>query len=409
MGKAMPRGSLAIEIYALRAIINLKIKFMNWRDFDLTKRCEKITRAFNREEVKSPEDVPVIINTPCYFQFANKPRQSDYYSNPASMVKFQEDSFMTHLSSVHDDTVPYFMPWFGTGILAASFGCGYKLDVGEGDDPAVVSTIVKNPADAAKIKLPDLNKNEWTTLVLKFIDYAKKNSDLPIGLTDMNSPLCTMRQMCGTEVYTWMYEEPNLVKDMMSMITDKLIEWVKLQKQHIGEPLDSSNGLQGVWSPKGVGIWLSDDDLVMLSPEFYEEFVVPYYSKIFSTFGGGSVHFCGNGAHMGETLLKIKNIKVVNNSPLGNFDAYEQLYNSIGGKVTIQLQDCAPINMDDYYSKLFDRMTDLRGVMLGTFVLDTLGMDGNGGYEFIKWDPLQTANNVVSAVRKSAEKVLSKK
>ncbi|MCK9618568.1 MAG: hypothetical protein M0R21_12130 [Lentimicrobiaceae bacterium] len=382
---------------------------MNWRDFDLTKRCEKVTRAFNREEVKSPEDVPVIINTPCYFEFANNPRQTDYYSNPASMVKFQEDGFLKHLSLVNDDTIPYFMPWFGTGILAASFGCEYTLDFGAGNDPSVISTLINSPKDAAKMKMPDPYKEKWMSLVLKFIDYAKENSDLPIGLTDMNSPLCTLRQLCGTEVYVWMYEEPNLVKDLMEIITETLINWVKVQKKHIGEPLDASNGLQGVWSPKGVGIWLSDDDLVMISPEHYEEFVVPYYSRIFETFGGGSIHFCGNGSQMGESLLKIKNIRVINNSPLGNFDAFEKLYKAIGGKVTIQLQDCAPILMDEYYGKLFERVTDLRGIMLSSFVLDTLGMDGNGGYEFVKWDPLKTANNIVSAVRRSVEKVISKR
>ncbi len=36
--------------------------------------------------------------------------------------------------------------------------------------------------------------------------------------------------------------------------------WTKTQKKPSGEPLDSSNGLQGVYGPKGVGVWMSDDD-----------------------------------------------------------------------------------------------------------------------------------------------------
>jgi uroporphyrinogen-III decarboxylase len=373
---------------------------MIWRNFDLTNRCEKLTKTFNLEEVKTPEDVPVIIHTPCYFEFGNNPRQTDYYSNPASMVKFQEDGYLKHLSLVDDDTVPYFMPWFGTGILAASFGCKYSLNFGgPGSDPAVISKVINSPADVAKIKIPDPCTDKWMSLVLKFIDYARENSDLPIGLTDMNSPLSMLDQLCGTKVYTWIYEEPNAVKDLMEILTETIINWVKVQKEHIGEPLNASNGLQGVWSPK-YGIWLSDDNLVMLGPEHYEEFVIPYYSRIFETFGGGNIHFCGNGAHLGESLLKIKNIRAVNNSPLGDFDAFEKLYKMISGKVTLQLQDNAPILMDEYYDKLFERIT--------SFVLDNVGMTSNGGYENVQWNTFETANKVTRAFRNAAEKVILK-
>ncbi len=40
-----------------------------WRGFDLTKRLAKIERTFRRAEVASAEDVPLLINAPCYFAF----------------------------------------------------------------------------------------------------------------------------------------------------------------------------------------------------------------------------------------------------------------------------------------------------------------------------------------------------
>ena len=102
--------------------------------------------------------------------------------------------------------------------------------------------------------------------MLDAIDYAVSEGDLPVGLTDMQGPLDTLGLMCGqAQLYQWMYSEPRMVHDLMELVTSAFIEWVRVQKAHIGEPLDSSHGLQGVFSP-GVGVWESADDLVLLDP-----------------------------------------------------------------------------------------------------------------------------------------------
>jgi hypothetical protein len=126
-----------------------------WRGFELASRYKKISRAYNLEEVTSADDIPLVINTPCYFGYGNHPMPSDYWTNPASMVKFQEDGFLKHLNAVKDDTVPFFMPWFGTGVLVSAFGCLTKPATGRGDDPGIISKCINNPADIARMKQPD--------------------------------------------------------------------------------------------------------------------------------------------------------------------------------------------------------------------------------------------------------------
>jgi corrinoid protein of di/trimethylamine methyltransferase len=383
-------------------------ELIEWRGFDLTARRAKIERAFKREEVNSPEDVPITINTPCYFAFGSKNVPEDYFTNPASMVEYQARGYEKHLASVNDDYMPYFMPWFGTGVLASGFGCQIKLQPGRGNDPAVAAPCVTSPAEAAKLGPPDPYKDGWMPRVLDTIDYARTNSDLPAGLTDMQGPLDTLGLMCGqAQLYEWMYKEPKMVHELFDLVTDAFIAWVKVQKKHIGEPLDRSNGLQGVWSPMGVGVWESDDDLVLLDPGLYQEFVVPYVSRILKAFGAGSVHFCGNGVHHINNLRAINGLRVVNNSPMGNFKAFATLKQQLGDRVCLQIQDAAPIAVESYYTHLFAELGDLRGIILAPFVIDSMGMEQEGGYTPVDWAPFETANRIVAVTRECVRKTLS--
>lgn len=373
----------------------------------MSRRIDKIQRAFNREPYLSANDMPLHINTPTYFSFGSKDKPEDYYTNPASMYSYQANGFEKHLNYIHDDYVPYFMPWYGTGILASGFGAKIRMPDDLGDDPAVVEPCLKSPADVARLKLPDPYKSDWMSRVLETIDYAVSRSDLPVGLTDMQGPLDTAGSMCGqARLYEWMYDDPKMVHEIFDIVTEAFIQWVKIQKEHIGEPLGSSNGLQGLYSP-GIGVWESDDDMVMISGEMYREFVVPYVSRIFDAFGGGSVHFCGRGVQHIDNLLSIPKIQVVNNSPMGNFKAFAKLKKGIGNQIVIEIQDLAPLDIETYYARLYDELEDTNGIILATFVLDTVAMDNTGGYLPVSRDPIKTANRIADAVRECVRRKLA--
>jgi uroporphyrinogen-III decarboxylase len=379
---------------------------VGWRGFDLPPRIAKIERAFSRAEVTSPDDVPILINTPCYFAFGTYDKPADYFTNPASMVEYQALGYERHLTEIDDDLVPYFMPWFGTGVLASGFGCEIALPPGPGNDPAVAAPCIRSPADVAKLRMPDPYRDGWMPRVLEAIDYARANSDLPVGLTDMQGPLDTLGQMCGQQqLFMWMYEEPQMVHDLFDIVTQAFIEWVKVQKAQIGEPLYRSNGLQGVGASP-VGVWESDDDMVMIGPKQYREFVVPCVSRIFEAFGGGSLHFCGKGYQHLDNIREVQDVRVVNNSPMAHFAALGKFMRGLGDQVVLQLQDLAPVDVEGYYRQLFAEIDDLRGVMLATFVVDGLGMDADGGYVSVDWDPFDVARRIVTAVRECVARKL---
>lgn len=385
----------------------MKTEFTQWRGFDLAPRIAKIRRAFNCEPVTSAEDVPILVNTPAYFSFGSKDKPQDYYTNLASMLAYQANGYETHLKRVNDDYVPYFMPWFGTGVLASAFGAKVHVPDDPADDPAVLEPLIKTPADVARLRLPDPTRDGWMPRVLEAIDYAVANGDLPVGLTDMQGPLDTLGQMCGqSQLYQWMYSEPAMIHQLMDLVTEAFIDWVKVQKRHTGEPLEWSNGLQGAYSP-GCAVWESDDDLVLVDPGLYREFVVPYVSRIFKVFGSGSVHFCGNGVQHIASFKQIEHLKVINNSPLGNFVAFTQLQKALGGQVTIQIQDASAAEPESYYPQLFAEIEDFRGLMLVTFVMDNVGMDNQGGYIPVDWDPFEAANRIARSVRQAVTKRLT--
>lgn len=374
-------------------------EYTTWRDFDLRPRLERLQAAFERRPVTEAEQVPLIINTPTYFSFGSLDKPHDYYTKPAAMLAYQAAGFERHLRSVDDDLVPYFMPWLGTGVLASMFGADIRMPQDPADDPAVAAPCIHSPADIARLKLPDPQRAGWGPRVLDCIDYARRHGDLPVGLTDLQGPLDTIGQLCGqARLYEWMRHEPQAVHDLFDLATEAFIAWVKIQKEHTGEPPEWSHGLQGVYSP-GCGVWESDDDLTLIGPELYAEFAAPRVERICAAFGGGSVHYCGNGSQHLDTFAAIPHLSVINNSPLGNFEAFHRLARAGRGRVTIQIQDAAPVDPESYYDRLFAGVDDFRGLMLATFVLDNVGMDQHGGYMPVSWDPLEHAARIARAVR----------
>lgn len=92
---------------------------------------------------------------------------------------------------------------------------------------------------------------------------------------------------------------------------------------------------------------------------------------------------------------------------MGNFKTFGKLVKEVGGRVTIQIQDAAPIEVERYYPMLFNEMERLDGIMLATFVADTVGQTFEGGTDAVQWDAIETADRIVKTVRECVRKKLS--
>jgi len=106
--------------------------------------------------------------------------------------------------------------------------------------------------------------------------------------------------MGQTELFVGVYERPDFVRELLRIVTDKLIEWLDFceQEEKLPSPRDFA------WT---------DDLAVSLSANSYRMFVLPFEQKLRFHFDGYlSLHMCGKADHMLEIFrddLKINELQ----------------------------------------------------------------------------------------------------
>jgi uroporphyrinogen-III decarboxylase len=355
-------------------MIDIKVKYK--------KEYDNINKAYHHV----PDHLPVIINNVNYWLdgVSSNEIPEDYFTNPASMVAYQLKKIENHKKQFNDDYIPFLMPWFGTIVVPSAFGC--KIEFPFKRDPALTASIIKDPSEIKSIKKPDPYKDGLMPVVLKTIDYMKAHSDLRISVTDPQGPLNIAICLCGVEnLFLWMYTNPDEVHHLMDFCTEVLIDWIKVQKKHAGQDLESGAWPHGIVLPEGFGgVWIADDDCTVISPELYKEFVVPYNSKVFKAFGGGTLHFCGSAEHQLENFLNTEGLKGINNFCMGNFNQIYKMQELYEDKLTIMVCDFVPLDIKEYYSELLKNLKR-KGTILATFISSECAMD-KGKYAIVSRD-----------------------
>ncbi len=169
----------------------------------------------------------------------------------------------------------------------------------------------------------------------------RAHSDLPVSVTDCQGPFNIALNLVGVEAISlWMYDYPTAVHELMDFCTTVLIDWVKVQKQHAGQPLESGAFPHFTVLPEGFGgVWISDDDCTIMSPHLYRQFVVPYNSRVFRAFGGGTLHYCGSAAHQLENFLATDGLTGINNWCMGDFAQVFRAQQLFEGRIALMLSD----------------------------------------------------------------------
>lgn len=326
----------------------------------------------------------------------------DYYTEPASALRYQLAKIERHFEHIpQDNYIPFLHPWFGTGVLASAFGV--KLIFNPKADPAVDLATMKHPEEIDALQMPIPGVSGAMPDVVRTIDHFKANSDLPVVFTDCQGPMATALQIVGYDNFCyWIQDDPARIHKLMDMVTDALIAWVKFQKARTGQPLTGGSYPLSIKLPEGCGgVWMADDDSVIMSPGVYREFIKPYNEKFLAPFGGGCIHYCGNSTQNIENYADTKGVTAINNFTLDNLAAAAKIRRALRDKGTVFMAcDFNPADqrLEDYYRELLKAMDGPEGLIIASYIAPAIALE-NGKYDAANRDRTALARRVFELIR----------
>jgi hypothetical protein len=209
------------------------------------------------------------------------------------------------------DCMPFFEPWFGTGVYANAYGCKYHWR--EGDSPAVHYKY-HSINEVKDLPRPAIEDSEVMKMVLDAIEYFKEKTKgrLPISCTDTQSAFDTATLILdASELFVSCYEAPEIVMQFMKNINSLIIDFSRKQAEMIGDGLVAWPGHLMMSDPTFKCIGISDDNLAVASPHINEQFPLPVNQELGEAMGGVAIHSCGNWTKTMELLKNFSAIKLV--------------------------------------------------------------------------------------------------
>jgi len=207
---------------------------------------------------------------------------------------------------------------YGTGTLSSVLGAEIFVMPRETDTPPT-TRVVKDIDCIREIierGVPNL-ENGFGKRVFEcgeifaetFSKYPKISKYVKMYHPELQGPLDIAELMLGGEMFYAMYDEPELVHALLSLITETFTAFLKRWERIY--PLHPEINSYRFYHYLG-GILLRCDSAMNLSPDLYREFAVPYDTKLYERFGGGAMHFCGKGDHYIEELSKVPGLTGIN-------------------------------------------------------------------------------------------------
>jgi hypothetical protein len=183
--------------------------------------------------------------------------------------------------------------------IPSLFGCDMRIVA---DDVRVVP-ILDRIEQAWDLEEPSLDRGVLPR-VIEHLEHYKRHAppELPIAPPSEQSPFVIAYQLRGDGIFLDLYDHPAEVKHLLELITDTFIRVERLYKEVLDEPKGHRVSFQYLFVP---GLRIAADSDVMLSPEFAEEFDMPYLRRIAEEFGELAVHYCGNLATTGHQFADV--------------------------------------------------------------------------------------------------------
>lgn len=205
------------------------------------------------------------------------------------------------------DIANFLEPWYGIGTITGAFGTDYVWH--ENQAPAIPAPF-HSLEEALAYDYRPVEETAIGKHTLEMIEYflQETKGSIPMSLTDTQSPLNIAAQLMDiSTLFYEIYDYPEEYVRLLEVISSLHIDFSKKQKELIGGALASpGHGFPSSLSFPGIG--MSDDNMLMLSDDMYEEYEIPFREKIGEAFGGAVFHSCGNWSKKIPVVKKIRNL-----------------------------------------------------------------------------------------------------
>ncbi|MCG3180705.1 MAG: hypothetical protein BIFFINMI_03068 [Phycisphaerae bacterium] len=243
---------------------------------------------------------------------------NDAFNDPEKML-------MNELAGVYaavrlgDDRPLNIRANYGTVILPSVFGAPWQLTDNsmpwahhfEGGADAIRRLIDAGPPDPADgLGARCVETADFYRQVLA--DYPPLAGAIDIYHPDLQGPYDVAHLLMGPDIFMAGYDQPELVDELLELVTETYRRFILMWADRVG--FNDGDGLTTHWTFYVKGwLMIRDDTAILLRPEQYRRFVLPYDSRLLAEFGG-AIHFCGRADHLFEEMLATENLSAVHSS-----------------------------------------------------------------------------------------------
>jgi uroporphyrinogen-III decarboxylase len=202
----------------------------------------------------------------------------DYYGRADVMMETQRLAREQFLSLYDVDLGGYHV---ATPAYVGVSALGADLVLPEDHPPMVANQgHVVAESDVMSLRPADPRRSVWLNRYVAIREQAEaitgERLALPAG---QEGPLTSAVLLRGEDFYRDVIDEPKRAHHLLDVVTQTYVDFVRYCREQSGQPLQGNAGI-------------ADDMAGTLSPAFWPEFVVPYWTRIYEELGPGrrSVH-----------------------------------------------------------------------------------------------------------------------
>ena len=249
-------------------------------------------------------------STPALFQPSKKNYTIQAENGTKHLVYY--DSLSDQLASVQDSiakgylAIPMVLCDFNTLPVSALFNP--EIVAGQGKTDAFTRPLFSERAHLERLEKPTLD-HPMISIMLQSTERLRKSLPdyIDVGVRLNTGPISVGAELRGaTDLILDMKETPDLYRHYMKIITDCYID--------VRNAVQSAAGIKivpgkirpdvSIHAPT-TGVMICDDTIQLLGPEEFEECAAPHLERVFASFGGGTIHSCGDTTHLFRSIAQL--------------------------------------------------------------------------------------------------------